>query len=89
MDICTKRLHFQGDDVPKKSGKDYWRKPQLLEWLAKKNVEVPKNATVAELWDIINPMLDAAEVYNVEKILEKYGIIALRLPPYHPEFNPM
>ena len=52
-------------------------------------MEVPKSTTVPELWDIITPMLDAAEVYNVEKILEKYGIVALRLPPYHPEFNPM
>ena len=75
--------------MPKKSGKGQWRKAQLLDWLAKKNVEVPKSTTVPELWDIITPMLDAAEVYNVEKILEKFGIIPLRLPPYHPEFNPM
>ena len=27
-------------------------------------------------------MLDASEVYTAEKILEKYGIIPLRLPPY-------
>ena len=72
---------LQGEDVPKKSGKGRWKKDQLLAWLAKKNVEVPKKITVDQLWDIITPMLVASEVYTAEKILEKYGIIPLRLPP--------
>ena len=42
---------------------------------------VPKKITVDELWDIITPMLGASEVYTAEKILEKYGIVPLRLPP--------
>ena len=43
---------------------------------------VSKKTTVDELWEIITPMLDASEVYTAEKILEKYGIVPLRLPPY-------
>ena len=72
----------QGDDVPRKSGKGRWLKPQLIEWLKKKNIDVdPKNTTVNELWDIITPMLEAAEVYTAEKILQKYNVVPLRLPP--------
>ena len=82
-------LSLQGEDVPRKNNKN-WRKPQLLEWLSNKNaLEEDKKYTVAELWEIIDQMLESADVYTAERIMQKYNIKCLRLPPYHPEFNPM
>ena len=37
--------------------------------------------TVNELWSIITPMIETAEVYNAERIMRKYNVRCLRLPP--------
>ena len=80
---------FQGDDIPRKNNKN-WRKPQLTNWLIeKKIIEKGQNYTVKEMWEMIDPLLESADVYTAERIMQKYGIKCLRLPPYHPEFNPM
>ena len=42
-----------------------------------------------QLWEIITPMIESTEKYTAEKIMEQYGVKCLRLPPYHPELNPM
>ena len=81
-------LFLQGDDIPRKNNKN-WRKPQLIEWLEQKDFPFEdRNYTVKELWEIITPMIETANVYTAERIMEKYGVKCLRLPPYHPEFNP-
>ena len=61
----------------------------MLKWLADKNVELEDRFyKVDELWSIITPMIETADVYNAERIMQKYNVRCLRLPPYHPEFNP-
>ena len=81
-------IFLQGDDIPRKNNKN-WRKAQLVEWLEQKNFPFEdRNYTVKELWEIITPMIETANVYTAERIMEKYGVKCLRLPPYHPEFNP-
>ena len=53
-----------------------------MDWLASKNVQLEnRNYTVAELWDIITPMIASADVYNAERIMQKYNVRCLRLPP--------
>ena len=42
-----------------------------------------------QLWEIITPLIQETEKYTAEKIMEQYGVKCLRLPPYHPELNPM
>ena len=38
--------------------------------------------TNAELYEICEGFIDTTEIYNSEKIMKKYGVKCLRLPPY-------
>ena len=63
-------------------GQKRWNKPELLEWLKPKNVlEEGRRYTVPQLWEIITPLLEGADVYNTERICAEFGVKCLRLPP--------
>ena len=69
---------IQGDDIPKKN----WTKQQYLDWLKPKMELENRKYTNAELYEICQSFIDTSQVYNSEKIMSKYGVKCLRLPPY-------
>lgn len=66
------------------------RKTELIEWLNEKNIPVDEKLTKPELYEIIQQNKFRFPVkYRLDTLLETHGHKALRLPPYHPELNPI
>ena len=62
----------------------------MIDWLKEKDIKFEKNLTKPELYKI---SLQNKEKYctktKLDELLEKHGHSVLRLPPYHPELNPI
>ena len=38
---------------------------------------------------LLKEYLEKNPMYRIEEIMKKHGVICVRLPPYHPELNPI
>ncbi|XP_072398175.1 uncharacterized protein [Diabrotica undecimpunctata] len=66
-----------------------WNKQQIQEWLGEKDIFYEEDYLKSELLDVANSYADIYDKYNIETLVEKYGVEVLRLPPYHCELNPI
>ncbi|XP_072377263.1 uncharacterized protein [Diabrotica undecimpunctata] len=66
-----------------------WNKQQIQEWLREKDIFYEEDYLKSELLDVANSYADIYDKYNIETLVEKYGVEVLRLPPYHCELNPI
>ncbi|XP_072384421.1 uncharacterized protein [Diabrotica undecimpunctata] len=66
-----------------------WKKQQIQEWLREKDIFYEEEYLKSELLDGANSYADIYDKYNIETLVEKYGVEVLRLPPYHCELNPI
>ena len=74
------------DDCPNGN----WKVQDLKDWLKKENISYDEiNDKKDDLWQKAKSYLMENPRYKVEGIAAKYGHIILRLPPYHPELNPI
>lgn len=65
------------------------RKAELIKWLQDRRITFPERATNAELYEIIKGRKEVDKQFTVDTLLRKHGHAVLRLPPYHPELNPI
>jgi transposase len=73
------------DPVPSSNS----RKSDMLAWLDKYNIPYPERNTKPILYDILKKNKPNHIQFVLDKILEDHGHSVLRLPPYHPELNPI
>ncbi|XP_072401180.1 uncharacterized protein [Diabrotica undecimpunctata] len=64
-------------------------KNQMIEWLMQKNISFTPSALKPELYEIIKYHKPHHVKYKFDEILRAHGHIPLRLPPYHPDLNPI
>lgn len=65
------------------------RKSDMLAWLDKYNISYPERNTKPLLADIIKQNKSNHVQFVLDQILQDDGHSVLRLPPYHPELNPI
>jgi hypothetical protein len=65
------------------------RKLEMKEWLMQKNIPFDENSYKIQLYDIIKRHKKRHIIYKFDVLLERHGHNILRLPPYHPDLNPI
>jgi len=65
------------------------RKGEMLLWLDKHGIRYSSNTTKAELYDLIKVHKPQYETFAIDSLLADHGHTMLRLPPYHPDLNPI
>lgn len=63
-------------------------KTVMQDWLRKHNVDFTADSTKAELFSLIK-RTQSEKNYTLDEMLKAAGHIVLRLPPYHPDLNPI
>lgn len=58
-------------------------------WLAEKNIPFEETMKKIELYDLILQNKDRFKRYVIDELIRSKGFEILRLPPYHPELNPI
>ena len=67
-------------------------KPQLIKWLHDNNIDYSQlgsNPKVDELKTFCKIEHEKDPQYKINEIVAQYGHSVIRLPPYHPELNPI
>lgn len=66
-----------------------WLKANMQKWLNERNILFENKETKVELYAKIQVHKPANKVYIIDRLLAEHGHTVLRLPPYHPELNPI
>lgn len=66
-----------------------WKKDAMQKWLAERNITYGDRETKPELYAKILIHKPKSKLYAVDKLMSQHGHRVLRLPPYHPELNPI
>lgn len=75
----------QVDKAPSSSSK----KEDMRRWLENKNIVIPEKATRVDLYELIKLYKPRFKRFAVDQISSSQNHTILRLPPYHPDFNPI
>jgi len=65
------------------------RKGKMLLWLDKRGIRYSSDMTKAELYDLIKMHKPQYETFAIDRLFADHGYTVLRLPPYHPDLNPI
>lgn len=65
------------------------RKEEMINWLTERNIVFEPSMLKPQLYKIIQQHKPRHVNYILDDILEKKGHSVLRLPPYHPDLNPI
>uniref|UniRef100_A0A2A4K5K9 Tc1-like transposase DDE domain-containing protein n=1 Tax=Heliothis virescens TaxID=7102 RepID=A0A2A4K5K9_HELVI len=65
------------------------RKAEMQSWLHKKQIHYDDNMLKPQLYKLIVQTKDKCKKYNLDKILKHHSHDVLRLPPHHPDLNPI
>jgi len=65
------------------------RKGEMLVWLDKHSIRYNFDMAKAELYDLIKMHKLQYETFAIDCLLAEYGHTVIRLPPYHPDLNPI
>jgi hypothetical protein len=65
------------------------RKGEMLFWLDKRGIQYSSDMTKAELYDLIEMRKTQYETFATDCLLVEHGHTVIRLPPYHPDLNPI
>ncbi|KAJ0170377.1 hypothetical protein K1T71_014305 [Dendrolimus kikuchii] len=60
----------------------------MQDWLREYNVDFTPDNTKVELLSLIK-RTQSEKIYTIDEMLKAAGHIVLRLPPYHPDLNPI
>ena len=66
-----------------------WLKANMQKWLNERSIHFESTETKPELYSKIQLHKPTRKVYVIDTLLAKHGHSVLRLPPYHPELNPI
>jgi transposase len=58
-------------------------------WLTERNIPFSANMFKTEFCELFKLKKPHFKCYKVDNLLAKHGHSVLRLPPYHPELNPI
>ncbi|XP_060808779.1 uncharacterized protein LOC132903764 [Amyelois transitella] len=75
----------QFDAAPTSSTK----KAEMQSWLRQKGIEFEESMLKPELYNIVKKHKEQFKKFNIDAILNEAGHSVLRLPPYHPDLNPI
>jgi hypothetical protein len=64
-------------------------KKSMQDWLTKRNIPFSVNLFKTKHYELIKLKKPHFKCYKVYNLLAKHGHSVLRLPPYHPELNPI
>lgn len=65
------------------------KKDVMLQWLNARGILYEQNATKAELYRKIKQYKPGFAEYSIDAMFAAHGHTVCRLPPYHPELNPI
>ncbi len=65
------------------------KKEEMQQWLDARSIPYQLTMTKVELYELIKPNKSKTKTYKSDVLLSMYGHTTLRLPPYHPELNPI
>lgn len=65
------------------------RKADMQAWLSEKGIGFNENLLKPQLYYLIKTNKDKFKTFSIDKILEEQNHSILRLPPYHPDLNPI
>ncbi|CAK1592281.1 unnamed protein product [Parnassius mnemosyne] len=65
------------------------RKADMQSWLREKNIEFEETMLKPQLYKLIAKNKERFKKFNIDKILKENNHLVLRLPPYHPDLNPI
>ncbi|XP_053618380.1 uncharacterized protein LOC128679904 [Plodia interpunctella] len=63
-------------------------KPTMQEWLRRHNVPFDEKLRKDDLYKLIKSHF-TEDIYKIDEVLKRNGHEVLRLPPYHPDLNPI
>jgi len=61
----------------------------MLFWVDKRGIQYSSDMTKAELYNLIKMHKPQCETFAIDCLLANHGHTVLRLPPYHPDLNPI
>nr|CAH7768318.1 unnamed protein product [Callosobruchus chinensis] len=61
----------------------------MKDWLRQRNIPFSEEMLKAELYSLIKIYKPRYKTYEIDKIMTEAGHSVLRIPPYHPDLNPM
>ncbi|CAH1104651.1 unnamed protein product [Psylliodes chrysocephalus] len=64
-------------------------KNDMIEWLTKYNIPFNPTSLKPEFYEMIKSHKDRHVIYAFNELGREYAHTALRLPPYHPDLNPI
>lgn len=65
-------------------------KNDMISWLNSRKISFEEKITKPELYELIKQNQKEEDIkYALDELLASQGHSVLRLPPYHPEFNPI
>jgi hypothetical protein len=65
------------------------RKSEMLFWLGKHGIRCESDMTKAELYDLIKMHKLQYETFAIDCLVAEHRHTVIRLPPYHPDLNPI
>lgn len=65
------------------------RKNEMLEWLAEKGIAFLPTMLKPELYSLVLQHKSKYKMFKIDALLAEHGHSVLRLPPYHPDLNPI
>lgn len=66
-----------------------WKKGEMQKWLMERGIFFEAGETKVELYEKIKLHKPQHKTYVLDKVMAEHGHVVLRLPPYHPELNPI
>lgn len=78
--------HNKLEDAPPTSNS---KKTEMISWLIEKDIPCNPNMFKPELYKLIHLHKERYKKYHVDRILQQNNHTILRLPPYHPDLNPI
>ena len=64
-------------------------KRDMQDWLTRHAIPFRPDMVKAELYEVVKMYKSNFKTYLIDQILQSQGHLVLRLPPYHPELNPI
>uniref|UniRef100_A0A6P7H399 Uncharacterized protein LOC114345581 n=1 Tax=Diabrotica virgifera virgifera TaxID=50390 RepID=A0A6P7H399_DIAVI len=64
-------------------------KSVMKDWLRKRNLPFSEDMLKVDLYSIVQSHKPRFKAYEIDRILCNSGHLVLRLPPYHPDLNPI
>ncbi|XP_026326220.1 uncharacterized protein LOC113234914 [Hyposmocoma kahamanoa] len=65
------------------------KKADMQKWLQEKGIQYHENMFKPQLYNLIKKSKEQHKKFSIDKILADHNHSVLRLPPYHPDLNPI